>query len=100
MSKKEDIEALIIESVRLLAEDFEIESLESPNSATLLYGIGGSLDSMALVNLIADIEDAISEKFSISISLADEKAISARLSPYRSVTSLAEAVIERMPSWK
>ena len=98
MSKKEVIEELIIESVRLLAEDFEIDSLESPNSATLLYGIGGSLDSMALVNLIADIEDAISEKFSISISLADEKAISARHSPYRSVTSLAEAVIERMPS--
>ena len=98
MSKKEVIQALIIESVRLLAEDFEIESLENPNSATMLYGIGGSLDSMALVNLIADIEDAISEKFSISISLADEKAMSARHSPYQSVASLVEAVIERMPS--
>lgn len=98
MSKKEDIEALIIESVRLLAEDFKIESLECPSSATMLYGISGSLDSMALVNLIADIEDAILEKFNISISLTDEKAMSARYSPYRSVTSLAEAVIERMPS--
>ncbi|MEC8333139.1 MAG: hypothetical protein VXZ83_03345 [Verrucomicrobiota bacterium] len=98
MSKKEVIEALIIESVRLLAEDFEIELLECPSATTMLYGIGGSLDSMALVNLIADIEDAILEKFSISISLADEKAMSARHSPYRSVTSLAEAVIERMPS--
>ena len=98
MSKKEVIEALIIESVRLLAEDFEIESLKCPSAATMLYGIGGSLDSMALVNLIADIEDVILEKFSISISLADEKAMSARHSPYRSVASLAEAVIERMPS--
>ena len=98
MSEKKVIEELIIESVRLLAEDFEIESLENPNSATMLYGIGGSLDSIALVNLIADIEDAISEKFSFSISLADEKAISALHSPYRSVSSLAEAVIERMPS--
>ena len=98
MSERKVIEALIIESVRLLAEDFEIESLKIPNAATMLYGAGGSLDSMALVNLIADIEDAISEKFSISISLADEKAMSARHSPYQSVTSLAEAVIERMPS--
>ena len=96
MSKKEEIEVLIIESVRLLAEDFEIESLASPNAASVLYGTGGSLDSITLVNLIADIEDAISEKFSISISLADEKAMSARHSPYRSVTSLVGAVVERM----
>ena len=96
MSKKDEIEALIIESVRLLAEDFEIESLASPNAESVLYGIRGSLDSIALVNLIADIEDAISEKFSISISLTDEKAMSARHSPYRSVTSLVEAVVERM----
>lgn len=98
MPDQKAIEALIIESVRLLAEDFELAALTSLSSDTLLYCEGGSLDSMALVNLIADIEDALSEQFSISIALADEKAMSARHSPYRSVTSLTEAVMERMPS--
>ena len=98
MSEKKAIEALIIDSVKSLAEDFQIDSLINPDAATLLYGIDGPLDSMALVNLVADIEDAISEKFSVFISLADEKAMSARHSPYRSVTSLADAVLERMPS--
>jgi acyl carrier protein len=97
MPNAQEIEALVLESVRLLAEDFEIEALKSPQSGTLLYGDGGALDSMALVNLIADVEEAVSEKYGASIVLVDEKAISAKNSPYRSVASLAEAVQERMP---
>ena len=97
MPNTADIEALIIESVQLLAEDFEIEVLQQPNSDSRLYGEGGALDSMALVNLIADVEDAVSEKFGASIALADEKAMSAKNSPYRTVASLTEAVMERLP---
>ncbi|MGB0335064.1 MAG: hypothetical protein ACPGGN_06895 [Opitutales bacterium] len=97
MPDAQEIEALVLESVRLLAKDFELEALKSPQSDSLLYGEGGALDSMALVNLIADLEEAIAEKYGASIVLADEKAMSAKNSPYRSVTSLAEAVRERMP---
>lgn len=93
-----EIEALVLESVQLLAEDFELDALKNPTPETKLYGEGGALDSMALVNLIADLEEAVSEKFGASIALADEKAMSAKRSPYRSVASLAEAVIERMPA--
>lgn len=98
MPDKKDIEALVLESVQLLAEDFELDALKAPNSDSKLYGEGGALDSMALVNLIADVEEAVAEKYDASIALADEKAMSAKNSPYRSVASLAEAVIERMPS--
>lgn len=82
----------------MLAEDFELDALKIPNTDSALYGEGGALDSMALVNLIADIEEALAEKFNISIALADEKAMSAKNSPYRSISSLTDAVIERMPS--
>jgi len=98
MPDRQAIEALILESVRLLAEDFELDALKSPTTDTALYGEGGALDSMALVNLIADVEDAVEAKFGASIALADEQAMSARKSPYRSVASLTDAVIERMPS--
>ncbi|MEO0508928.1 MAG: hypothetical protein AAF065_03590 [Verrucomicrobiota bacterium] len=93
-----EIEALVIESVRMLAEDFEVEVLKKPNRESLLYGEGGPLDSMALVNLIADVEEAVSEKFGASIALADERAMSAKKSPFRCVASLSEAIAERMPS--
>ena len=38
---------------------------------------------MALVNLIADLEDAVAEQFDASITLADEKAMSAQLTVSR-----------------
>ncbi|MFT5836590.1 MAG: acyl carrier protein [Candidatus Azotimanducaceae bacterium] len=95
MPERTAIEALILESVKMLAEDFELDALKSPTTDTALYGEGGALDSMALVNLIADVEEALAEKHHIVIALADEKAISAKNSPYRSVRSLTDAVIER-----
>ena len=98
MPNRTAIQSIVLESVQMLAQDFELEALKAPNPQTALYGEGGLLDSMSLVNLIADIEEALAEKFDASIALADEKAMSAKSSPYRNVASLTDAVIERMPS--
>jgi len=96
MPNRSEIETLILESVRQLAEDFEIKTLLNPQADSALYGNAGPLDSMALVNLIADIEEAVSENFDASIALADEKAMSAKSSPYRNVSSLTDATMERI----
>ena len=98
MPTLEEVEVLVIESVRLLAEDFDLITLKHPNAESALYGSDGVLDSMALVNLIADVEDAVSEKFGAAIALADEKAMSARNSPFLNVKRLAQAVLERIES--
>jgi len=97
MPERSEIESLIITSVRMLAHDFEIEALTEATASSSLYGEDGPLDSMALVNLIADIEDAVAEKFDVTVMLADERAMSAKRSPFRSVASLTDAIIERMP---
>lgn len=97
MPDTKEIQSLVIESVQLLAKDFEIEGLAEPSAESLLYGDGAPLDSMALVNLIADVEDALAEKYGASITLADERALSAKRSPFRSVADLTAAIIERMP---
>lgn len=96
MPETAEIESLVITSVRQLADDFELDALKEADSQSLLYGGEGSLDSMALVNLIADLEEAVAAKFKVSISLTDEKAMSAKHSPYRSVSSLTEAIAERI----
>lgn len=97
MPEAKEIETLVIESVRLLAKDFEIEALAEATHESLLYGEGGPLDSMSLVNLVADLEDALSEKYGANISLADERAMSAKRSPFRSIADLSAAIEERMP---
>ncbi len=97
MPDSKEIQALVIESVRMLAKDFEIAALTDATEDSLLFGEDAPLDSMALVNLVADVEDAVAEKFDATITLADERALSAKRSPFRSVTSLTEAIIERLP---
>tara|TARA_B110000093_G_scaffold119648_2_gene128114 strand:+ start:13289 stop:13585 length:297 start_codon:yes stop_codon:yes gene_type:complete len=96
MPTSEEVEVLVIESVRLLAEDFDLVALKHPHAESALYGNDGVLDSMALVNLLADVEDAVFEQFGAAIALADEKAMSARNSPFLTIKTLAQAVLERI----
>mgnify|MGYP001094012339 CR=1 FL=1 len=96
MPDRNQILALVIETTTALAEDFEIDDLAQVDENSRLYGKGAPLDSMALVNLLADIEDAVADTFDASISLADERAMSARNSPFRDVRSLVDAINERL----
>tara|TARA_B110000858_G_C17507780_1_gene339019 strand:- start:204 stop:497 length:294 start_codon:yes stop_codon:yes gene_type:complete len=80
-------------------EEFLKEELEETIELTLdskLFGGGGPLDSMSLVNLLVDLEDLIEEDFGISITLADEKAMSRRTSPFSRVKNLVEYIEERI----
>lgn len=57
-----------------------------------LLGASSPLDSMALVSLIADLEGRIATEFGKEVVLADERAMSAIRSPFRSVGTLAEHI--------
>jgi acyl carrier protein len=91
---KEKIENIIIESLKELNEELEKEELKNPTKETKLYGANGSLDSLALVSLITDLEEKISDEFGKDITLADEKAMSQKTSPFRSVETLTNYVIK------
>ena len=62
------------------------------NESSVIYGDNSPLDSLALVSLIVAVEQNIEEKYDISITLADERAMSLENSPFRSVRSLADYV--------
>ena len=55
---------------------------------TVLFGKDGQLDSLALVNLIVIVEQNIEDEFDVSITIADEKAMSQRYSPFRTIGTL------------
>ena len=55
---------------------------------TVLLGDGGAVDSLGLVRLIMTIERQIEDDFGGPLSLTDEKAMSQRNSPFRTVGSL------------
>ena len=57
-----------------------------------LYGNKELLDSFELVNFIVLIEEKIIEKFSVTISLTDDKALSQDYSPFGTVKTLIEYI--------
>jgi acyl carrier protein len=91
---KSEIIQLIIDTVNELVEQDELEIGGEVTADTLLFGREGILDSMGLVSTVIAVEQAIEEKFNTSISLADEKALSQKNSPYRTVTTLAEYAMQ------
>src|SRR5688500_9257302 len=62
----------------------------SARGATRLYGVEGALDSLSLVSLIVAVEQGIGDEFGTTVPLADERAMSAKNSPFRSVDTLAD----------
>ena len=81
---------LIVDAARELAEQEAVERDGELDADTALFGEGGLLDSMGLVSLVIAVEQAIEERYDLSIGLADEKALSQKNSPYRTVRTLAD----------
>lgn len=92
----EQITALVRDAVSDLNDELQYESLESPNDDTVIFGGEDGIDSLSLVRLVVDIEQRVKESTGKSVSLTDEKAMSAKRSPYRSVGSLTEFVVEHL----
>lgn len=93
-NETDGLNALIIECVKDVQEQNEIEPGKDLGPDARLFGRDGMFDSLALVNLITSLEEAIEDKFDIAISLADERAMSQSRSPYRTIGSLAEYAAE------
>jgi acyl carrier protein len=83
----------IIRLLREMQEDAEFDLPETCDLDTPLFGAQGILDSMALVDLIVALEQALEAERSVRISLADERALSQQHSPYRTIGTLAEYAV-------
>lgn len=59
---------------------------------TRLRGSDGSLDSLALVNLIVAVEESVEDALGVVINLANQRAVSQETNPLATVQSLAEYV--------
>ena len=88
----EKILNLIIRSVKEVNEQL-IEDKDLEQSAeTILFGKEGKLDSLALVNLLVAIEQNIEDEYDITITIADEKAMSQERSPFRTIGTLVDYI--------
>ena len=91
------------DALRLVCRAIDQVNLELPADRSVakspeapLFGRGGPLDSLGLVNLIVAVEQLVEDELSVSVALADERALSRRSSPFRTVGSLAGYLRERL----
>ncbi len=89
---KQKIEEILTVVLQDINEDIQDETLTNLTKETKLFGEGGALDSMALVTVITDLEEEIHDEFDKHITLADEKAMSQRNSPFSTVESLVNYI--------
>lgn len=93
---REDTLRVVLEVARAEADDLGYEFLREPTAETPLYGDESGLDSLSLVRLIAAVERAAERAFGRRLVLADERAMSMRRSPFRTIGTLAELLAARM----
>lgn len=89
--KKTEIIGIIKDSLVDYFESID-ESIEL-NEEIILFGRNSVLDSLGLVTVIIDIEGKLEDKFGACIVLADEKAMSQKYSPFRTLESLADYIV-------
>lgn len=86
------IEELVIRSLKEVIEVLNVQINGSIDPETRLFGSRGILKSLELVSLIVDLEEKIADEYGISLILADERAMSQKKSPFRTVSSLGQYI--------
>ena len=100
MITKEKIQEIIyisMDEIKDMINDDEGKFKKNPE--TVLYGAESSLDSMATVALIINIEQKFNEEFNKEITIASEKAVSAKNSPFKNISSLTDYIFEISKDW-
>lgn len=83
------IENLVIRSLNEVISVLNIQTNIPIDPDTKLFGAEGILKSIELVSLIVDLEEKIADEYGLSLILADERAMSQKKSPFRTISSLA-----------
>jgi acyl carrier protein len=92
MTDQEEIVKIIFSVVDetnwLLPSDRQL----TKSTETHLFGDSSNLDSLGLVTFITETEEKIEEELGVSITLADERAMSQKNSPFGTVGTLADYI--------
>ena len=84
----------ILSSLHDLLEESTEGELPALDEATRLIGRSATLDSMGLVTLIVEVEQRLEADYDLVVVLADDRAMSQTRSPFLSVGSLADYVMQ------
>lgn len=90
------VKSIIQETLSSFIKEEKIDHLTEINEDTRLFGSDGLLSSIQLVSFIMELEENLEDDLDVFLTLADEKAMSRRTSPFLSVKYLTSYVEEKI----
>lgn len=96
MATREQIQAIVLDALADLNQQNPPQKQFAVAETTALFGAGGALDSLGLVNLVVTIEQRLEDELGVALALADERAMAQKNSPFRNVPALVEYVLARL----
>lgn len=92
MSDEERVRGLVAEAIAELNQQLPPRQRLDVVGEAPLYGDGGPLDSLGLVNLIVGVEEKVTAAFGHTPNLADETLLAGPDNPFRDVSALVAHV--------
>ena len=92
MIERKDALSVVLSCLRDAIEQMGVPVTDDVREDTTIVGQGAVLDSISVVSLIVDIEQRLETDFGVSVTLASEKAMSKRNSPFRTAGVLADHI--------
>lgn len=92
---RSQIEAIVLDALRMANQARTDDNQLTVAPDAPLFGDNGQLDSLGIVALIIDIEEALAES-GCNVTLTAERAMSRSQSPFKDVPSLVAYIGERL----
>lgn len=97
MKNSEEFTTVVLDIIGHALRDFSGEdNVLTPSHETVLFGEGAIVDSLTLVTIIVDIEEAALSQFGVLLALTDDEAVFREPSPYETVGNLLTYISELM----
>jgi acyl carrier protein len=90
--ERETALTIVISCLKDAVEQFGTGATTEVTPDTVIVGQGAALDSIGVVSLIVDIEQRLEADHNVAVTLASERAMSQRNSPFRTCAVLADHV--------
>jgi acyl carrier protein len=94
MDRRDEVLAIVLGALESLNAELDEAAQVQISPTTTLFGADATLDSLSLVSVIVDVETALTLKWEAPISLTDDRAMSRDISPFDSVGTLTDYILE------
>ena len=89
---KAEINQVVLNTFRQVLADNEKSMTGELTEATSLMGSDSPFDSVDLVTFIVALEQTFEDDFNLSVTLADDRAMSQETSPFKSINSISDYI--------